>query len=378
MNIWIVCYPTFGWSGIVATELGKALAKKWNNVHFISSDQPTRLDVFKEHIFYHEVTATNYPLFTYIPYESALTSKLVDIVKHEKLDILHVHYALPHASAAYMAQQILKKDWVHIPFITTLHGTDITIVWKDASYEPVIAFAIDQSNAVTAVSESLKQDTYTNFQVTNDIQVIPNFVNFEYGDRFDRDNELKKKFAPNDERIIIHVSNLRKVKRVKDVISTFDIIRKKIPSKLLIVGDGPERWALEQQCRTLDLCEHIHFLWKIKKVEKILKIGDLFLLPSESESFGLAALEAMSAGIPVVSSNVWGISEVNIHRQTGYLADVKDVKSMATYALEILSSDSTLEKFRTQAQIQAKKFCIHTILPMYEDLYKRTIAKTLK
>jgi N-acetyl-alpha-D-glucosaminyl L-malate synthase BshA len=285
------------------------------------------------------------------------------------LDIIHVHYALPHASVAYMAQQILKDQWIHLPFVTTLHGTDITLVGQDSSYEPVISFAIEHSNAVTSVSEYLKQATYENFTVTKDIHVIPNFINFEYCDRFEHDNELKQTFCPKGEKLLIHVSNLRSVKRVEDVILTFKWVQEKTPAKLLIVGDGPERSILEKLSRDLQISEHIHFLWKIKKVEKILKAADLFLLPSAQESFWLSALEAMAAWVPVVSSNAWWLAEVNIHGISWYLADIWDVQAMTEFALEILSDDAVLEKFRTQAHNQAKNFCIHKILPLYEHIY---------
>lgn len=374
MNIWIVCYPTFWWSGIVATELGKALAKKWNKVHFISSSEPVRLDAFMPNVFFHEVNAADYPLFEYVPYESALTSKLVDIVKHEKLDILHVHYALPHASAAYMAQQILKKDWIHIPFVTTLHGTDITVVGKDASYEPVISFAIEHSDAVTSVSESLKQETYAHFNVQKDISVIPNFINFEHCVEVRHDNELRKTFAPDGEKILVHVSNLRKVKRVEDVIKVFHHVLKNLPAKLLIVGDGPERSDLEQLCRELWIDKYVEFLGKVRHIEKILSACDLFLITSSKESFGLSALEAMASGVPVVSSNAWGIPEVNIHGVTWYLADVWDIETMWWYAVDILSDEVLLEKLSKQAHAQAKNFCINKILPMYEEVYEGLLS----
>ncbi|MGE0561594.1 MAG: N-acetyl-alpha-D-glucosaminyl L-malate synthase BshA [Flavobacteriales bacterium] len=369
MNIGIVCYPTFGGSGVVATELGKALAYKGHKVHFISYQQPVRLDLFSENIFYHEVKVSDYPLFDYQPYELVLTSKLVDVVKFEKLDILHVHYAIPHASAAYMAQHILASEGIKIPFITTLHGTDITLVGKDASFEPVITFAINESNAVTAVSESLKQDTYKHFKITRDVKVIPNFVCFEEYNKLGDTEQLRKSFAPNGEKILVHVSNFRPVKRVQDVIRVFDIVRKKVPSKLLLVGDGPERHKMEELCRELDACHYIKFLGKVRDTERILAVSDLFVLPSESESFGLAALEAMAAKVPVISTNTGGIPEVNIHGVSGYLSNVGDVDDMAKNALAILSNDNTLEQFKNAAYQQAKQFDIHRILPLYEELY---------
>ncbi|MCB9174902.1 MAG: N-acetyl-alpha-D-glucosaminyl L-malate synthase BshA [Flavobacteriales bacterium] len=370
MNIGIVCYPTFGGSGVVATELGKALAYKGHKVHFISYQQPVRLDLFSENIFYHEVKVSDYPLFDYQPYELVLTSKLVDVVKFEKLDILHVHYAIPHASAAYMAQHILASEGIKIPFITTLHGTDITLVGKDASFEPVITFAINESNAVTAVSESLKQDTYKHFKITRDIKVIPNFICFEEYNKIGDIEQLKKSFAPNGEKILVHVSNFRPVKRVEDVIRVFDIVRKKVPAKLLLVGDGPERHKMEELCRELDACHYIKFLGKVRDTERILAVSDLFVLPSESESFGLAALEAMAARVPVISTNTGGIPEVNIHGVSGYLSNVGDVDDMAKNALTILSNNNTLEQFKNAAYQQAKQFDIHKILPLYEELYQ--------
>ena len=378
MNIGIVCYPTFGGSGVVATELGKALAYKGHKVHFITYQQPVRLDLFSENIFYHEVKVSDYPLFDYQPYELVLTSKLVDVVKFEKLDILHVHYAIPHASAAYMAQHILANEGINIPFITTLHGTDITLVGKDASFEPVITFAINESNAVTAVSESLKQDTYNHFKIDREIQVIPNFICLEHYSNNGSIDSLRKSFAPNGEKVLVHVSNFRKVKRVEDVIKVFDIVRKKIPVKLLLVGDGPERHRLEELCRELNTCHLVKFLGKVKDTERILAASDLFLLPSATESFGLAALEAMAAKVPVISTNTGGLPEVNKHGFSGFLSNVGDVEDMGKNALAILKDDTTLTTFKENAFTQAKNFDIHNILPIYEELYTKLIAaKTL-
>jgi N-acetyl-alpha-D-glucosaminyl L-malate synthase BshA len=373
MNIGIVCYPTFGGSGVVATELGKALAEKGHKVHFITYQQPVRLDIFSENIFYHEVKVSDYPLFDYQPYELVLTSKLVDVVKFEKLDLLHVHYAIPHASAAYMAKSILSKEGIKIPFITTLHGTDITLVGKDSSFEPVITFAINESDAVTAVSESLKQETLEHFNIQRDIEVIPNFICLDHYNHNGSAASIKKSFAPNNERILVHVSNFRKVKRTEDVIKIFDIVRKQIPTKLLMVGDGPERHRSEELCRELDTCHLVTFLGKVKDTERVLAASDLFILPSETESFGLAALEAMAAKTPVISTNTGGIPEVNKHGISGFLSNVGDVEDMAKNALKILSDDITLEKFKTGAYQQAEKFNIHTILPLYEKLYEKVI-----
>ena len=378
MKIGIVCYPTFGGSGVVATELGKALAAKGHEVHFITYSQPVRLDIFSGNLFYHEVSVSDYPLFDYQPYELVLSSKLVDVVKYEKLDLLHVHYAIPHASAAYMAKQILASQGIHIPFITTLHGTDITLVGKDPSFEPAITFAINESDAVTSVSESLKQDTYTNFpNVKNEIRVIPNFINIdEYKTHDTRCH--KKMYAPLNERLLIHVSNFRKVKRVEDVLRVFDKVRKQIPSKLILVGDGPEKGNIEKLCRELDTCNDIRSLGKITNPEQVLAIADLFLLTSETESFGLAALEAMASRVPVISTNSGGLPEVNVNGFSGYMSNVGDVDDMAANALKILKDDETLNRFKANAFEQAKKFDIHTILPMYEKLYEEVLEKQKK
>ncbi len=374
MKIGIVCYPTFGGSGVVATELGIALASKGHEVHFITYSQPVRLDGgFHERIFYHEVSVSDYPLFDFQPYELVLSSKLVDVVKHEKLDLLHVHYAIPHASAAYMAKQILASQGIHIPYITTLHGTDITLVGRDPSFEPVITFAINQSDAVTAVSESLKQDTLKHFAVNREIQVIPNFINLEEYKNKPQDC-TKHTYAPLGEKILIHVSNFRKVKRVEDVLRVFDKVRKVIPSKLILVGDGPERNNVEKLCRELDTCSDIRSLGKLTNPEQVLAISDLFLLTSETESFGLAALEAMAAGIPVISTNKGGLPEVNIHGKSGYLSDVGDVDDMAANAIKILGDEKVLANFKAGAYEQAKKFDIHQILPMYEKLYEGLLS----
>lgn len=375
MNIGIVCYPTFGGSGVVATELGKALAKKGHKVHFISYSQPVRLDYFSENIFYHEVAVSNYPLFDYQPYELVLASKLVDVALYENLDLLHVHYAIPHASAAYMAKQILASKGKKVPFITTLHGTDITLVGKDASFEPVITFAISQSDGITSVSESLKQDTYKHFGVRKPIHVIPNFICIEDYDKIYQKNhpdetaKHKHFYAPNGEKILMHISNFRKVKRIEDVIRVFDQVRKKVPAKLLLIGDGPERTHIERLCRELNTCDDVKLLGKVVNPEEHLLLADLFLLPSETESFGLAALEAMASHVPVISSNTGGIPEVNVHGISGYLSEVGDVDDMAKNALRILKDDTTLNQFKEQAYQQALKFDIQNILPMYELLY---------
>lgn len=373
MKIGIVCYPTFGGSGVVATELGKALAKKGHQVHFITYSQPVRLDSFTENIFYHEVVVSDYPLFDYQPYELVLSSRMVDVVKNEKLDLLHVHYAIPHASAAYMAQQILADQGIKLPFITTLHGTDITLVGRDASFEPVITFAINHSNAVTAVSENLKQDTYKYFKVTRDIDVIPNFICLDDYGQATKDCS-RHMFAPNGEKLMVHVSNFRKVKRVEDVLRVFDKVRKEVPTRLILVGDGPERSNIEKLCRELKTCDDIISLGKVQNPNQVLAIADLFILPSETESFGLAALEAMASHVPVISTNTGGLPEVNINGVTGYTSNVGDVDDMAKNAISILSDEATLQKFKANAFEQAKTFDLEKILPMYEELY----AKVLK
>jgi N-acetyl-alpha-D-glucosaminyl L-malate synthase BshA len=374
MNIGIVCYPTYGGSGVVATELGKALALRGHKVHFITYKQPARLDFFTENTFYHEVYVSNYPLFDFPPYETALISHLVDVVKFEKLDILHVHYAIPHASAAIMARQILATEGIHIPVITTLHGTDITLVGKDPSFEPVVRYSINQSDGVTSVSESLRQDTFTHIKVSRDIKVIPNFIDFTRFSKQDRAH-FKKAIAPNDEKLIVHTSNFRKVKRIDDAVKVFAEIVKAMPAKLLLIGDGPERVNIEKLCRELELCNNITFLGKQNQVEEILSVCDLFLMPSETESFGLAALEAMACELPVISSNAGGIPELNAEGETGYLCDVGDVKTMAEKAIYILSDENRLLQFKAAALARAKQFDINEIVPIYEQYYTEVLDK---
>ncbi|CAN5269680.1 N-acetyl-alpha-D-glucosaminyl L-malate synthase BshA [soil metagenome] len=374
MKIGIVCYPTYGGSGVVATELGKALADKGHQVHFITYKQPFRLDHFSNNLFYHEVNIADYPLFDYAPYETVLTSKLVDVTKYQGLDLIHVHYAIPHASAAYLAKQILREQGINIPLITTLHGTDITLVGKDATYEPVVTFSINQSDGVTAVSQNLKEETYQYFKIKRDIEVIPNFIDFE---RFSKTNKehFRKAIAPDGEKIMIHVSNFRKVKRVRDVVRVYKQVSEKIPAKLLLVGDGPDRSSVEQLCRELDVCNGVRFLGKQEAIEELLAISDVFMIPSGSESFGLAALEAMACEVPVISSNVGGLPEINIHGETGYLSNVGDVDDMAKNTIAILSNPELLEQFRKNAYAQAKKFSLANILPMYESFYERIVEQ---
>ncbi|TRX49822.1 N-acetyl-alpha-D-glucosaminyl L-malate synthase BshA [Fulvivirga sp. M361] len=376
MKIGIVCYPTFGGSGVVATELGKALAKAGHQIHFITYSQPTRLDFFNENLFYHEVDIRTYPLFEYPPYELALASKMVDVAKYEKLDILHVHYAIPHASAAYMAKQILLTENIHIPVVTTLHGTDITLVGKDASYEPVVTFSINASDGITAVSEDLKKDTYEHFKIIKDIAVIPNFIDLE---RFKKQKKehFKKAICPDDEKLLVHTSNFRKVKRVDDVVKTFYKLRKEIPAKLLLVGDGPERNNIEALCRELGRCEDIRFLGKLEAVEEVLSVADLFIMPSEKESFGLAALEAMACEVPIISTNAGGLPELNINGKTGYLCQVGDVEDMTRKALHILDKDN-LPKFKAAALARAKEFEVSKIMPLYENVYLNVLDSIKK
>ncbi len=374
MKIGIVLYPTYGGSGVVATELGKSLAKKGHEIHFITYSHPVRLGSFTENIYYHEVSVSDYPLFEYEPYETVLASKMVDVVKHEHLDLLHVHYAIPHASAAFMARQILKSQGILIPFVTTLHGTDITLVGKDPSFEPVITFCLNESDAVTAVSESLKKDTYTHFSTSKKISVIPNFIPVSE-EKVSVDQKIRMRYSKIDEPILCHISNFRKVKRVEDVMRVFAKVNAVKSSNLLLVGDGPERFLIEELCRELDLCTRVKFLGKIQDPSLVLELADLFILPSETESFGLAALEAMSVGVPVISSNTGGIPEVNKHGVSGLLSDVGDVDDMAKNALSILESKETLDKFKKGAHKQALEFDINKIVQQYEDLYKEVVSR---
>lgn len=369
IRIGIVLYPTFGGSGVVATELGKYLAQKGHEVHFITYSQPVRLAHFTKNICYHEVSVSDYPLFDYEPYETVLASKIVDVVKYEKLNVLHVHYAIPHASAAFMAKQILQTQGITIPFVTTLHGTDITLVGRDSSFEPVISFCINQSDAVTAVSESLMQDTYAHFNTKRDIQVIPNFIRVRGEGLPEKDMDLRDRYAKRDEPILCHISNFRKVKRVEDVLLVFEKVRKERPCKLLFIGDGPERHTVEELCRKLKLCDDVTFVGKVRETRNVLEISDLFLLTSETESFGLAALEAMSNGVPVISTNTGGIPEVNENGKSGMLSNVGDVSDMAKNALHILSTPEQHMAFRIGALERAKDFRIEKIVCQYEQLY---------
>ncbi|MBC3787874.1 N-acetyl-alpha-D-glucosaminyl L-malate synthase BshA [Spirosoma utsteinense] len=374
MKIGIVCYPTFGGSGVVATELGKALANNGHQIHFITYQQPPRLDFFSENVFYHEVNIPSYPLFQYAPYESALASAMVNVVLNENVDLLHVHYAIPHASAAYMAKMILRSRGRHVPVVTTLHGTDITLVGKDASYEPVVTFSINESDGVTAVSENLRQDTYAHFNVHREIEVIPNFIDLS---RFSRQKKehFKKAICPNGEKLIVHTSNFRRVKRIDDAVMMFYHIQQQIPAKFLLVGDGPERARIERLVRELGIYDQVRFLGKLDAVEEVLSVADLFVMPSENESFGLAALEALACEVPLITSNAGGLPELNLQGVTGFLSPVGDVDDMVKNALYVLD-DEHLPLFKENALKRAKEFELSRILPLYENHYERVLQET--
>lgn len=378
MKIGIVCYPTFGGSGVVATELGMGLARKGHHVHFITYRQPVRLSFqhFQENIYYHEVSGADYPLFEYPPYDTALASKMVDVVKYENLDLLHVHYAIPHAMVAYITKKILLTEGRYVPVVTTLHGTDITLVGSNRTFAPVVEFSINKSDGVTAVSHSLKKDTLKLFNITKEIKVIHNFIDFNRFKKVNKDH-FKKIIAPNGEKILVHTSNFRKVKRVEDVIYIFKKVYEKIPCKLLLIGDGPERQYLEELCRQIGLCDEIRFLGKQDAVEELLAIADLFIIPSGNESFGLSALEAMACEVPVISTNVGGLPEVNIHGVTGYLSDVGNIDEMAKYAIQLLENEEMHQQFRKNALEQAQRFDIENILPHYEAYYEEVMEKAM-
>jgi N-acetyl-alpha-D-glucosaminyl L-malate synthase BshA len=376
MKIGIVCYPTYGGSGVLATELGLGLAGKGHEVHFITYRRPVRLAHFHENVLYHEVDSDDYPLFEYPPYDTALASKIVDVVKYQNLDLLHVHYAIPHAAVAYMAKKILLAQGRYMPVVTTLHGTDITLVGNNSAFAPVVEFSINKSDGVTAVSQSLKDDTMKLFNIHRDIRVIYNFIDF---DRFKKVNKehFKKIVAPNNERILVHTSNFRRVKRVEDVVRIFQQVHTRVPSKLLMIGDGPERQNAERLCRELGLDNDVRFLGKQDAIEELLAICDLFLMPSENESFGLAALEAMACEVPVVSSNSGGLPEVNIHGVTGFMSNAGDVNEMAHYAVRLLEDETMLQQFRENALSQARQFDLHKILPDYEAYYEEVLERSV-
>ena len=371
MNIGIVCYPTFGGSGVVATELAKGLAQRDHNLHILSYARPARLDTFQTNISYHEVNINSYPLFEYPPYDLALANQMASMIEYEGIEVLHVHYAIPHATSAFLAKQILGEKAAHVPIITTLHGTDITLVGSDASYKNVVDFSINQSDGVTAVSEYLKDETYDRFDIKNDIKVIPNFIDL---DRFQKSNKnhFKRAICPEGEKVVVHVSNFREVKRVPEVVSVFnEVLENDIAAKLLLVGDGPDRQRAERRCRELGICDQVRFLGKQENVEEILSIADLFLIPSGSETFGLAALEAMSCSVPVISSNIGGLPEVNIHGETGYLCDLDDIDCMGKHAVEILSNDELHKELSQNARKQAERFEMSKIVTEYEEYYKQ-------
>jgi N-acetyl-alpha-D-glucosaminyl L-malate synthase BshA len=375
MKIAIVCYPTFGGSGVVATELGLELARRGHEIHFITYSQPVRLALLNPNVHYHEVIVPEYPLFHFQPYELALSSKLVDMVKLYKIELLHVHYAIPHAYAGYMAKQMLKDEGIDIPMVTTLHGTDITLVGNHPFYKPAVTFSINKSDFVTSVSQSLKDDTLKLFNIKNEIQVIPNFIELDKNN-YDPTVPCRRSVMANpEERIITHISNFRKVKRIPDIIKIFYKIQKEIPSKLMMVGDGPEKEKAEKLCRKFGIQDKVIFFGNSNEIDRILGLTDLFLLPSETESFGLAALEAMACGVPVISSNSGGLPEVNSDGVSGYLSDVGDVNEMAENALKILKDDAVLDKFKKNALHVAEQFDIKNILPVYEELYHKAINK---
>ncbi|HZJ19445.1 MAG TPA: N-acetyl-alpha-D-glucosaminyl L-malate synthase BshA [Pricia sp.] len=370
MKIAIVCYPTFGGSGVVATELGIALANRGHEVHFVTYRQPVRLELLSNRIHFHEVNVPEYPLFHYQPYELALSSKLVDTIKLHEIDLLHVHYAIPHAYAGYMAKKMLEEEGIYVPMVTTLHGTDITLVGKHPFYKPAVTFSINQSDVVTSVSENLKQRTLEFFDIKKEIEVVPNFIDSKKYSTSYTDCQ-RSLMAEDDEKIVTHISNFRKVKRIPDVVEIFYRIQQKIPAKLIMVGEGPERANAENLCKKLGISKKVIFLGNSNEIDRILCFSDLFLLPSESESFGLAALEAMINKVPVISSNTGGIPEVNEQGVTGFLSDVGDVEDMAKNALKILSDDAVLEKFKENAVVSAQRFDIRKVVPLYEALYEK-------
>lgn len=378
MKIAIVCYPTFGGSGVVATELGLELAHRGHEIHFITYRQPVRLALLNQNVHYHEVNVPEYPLFHYQPYELALSSKLVDMVKLYKIELLHVHYAIPHAYAGYMAKQMLKDEGIDLPMVTTLHGTDITLVGNHPFYKTAVSFSINKSDVVTSVSQSLKDDTYKHFNIKKDIHVIPNFIELDKHRNESLISCQRSVMAEKEERIVTHISNFRKVKRIPDVIKIFYKIQEQIPAKLMMVGDGPEKVKAEQMCAELGIQDKVIFFGNSNEIDQILSYSDLFLLPSETESFGLAALEAMAWSVPVISTNSGGLPEVNFPGQSGYLSDVGNVDEMAENALKILSNNSTLATFKSNALTVAKQFDIQNILPLYEDLYHKALNETKK
>lgn len=378
MKIAIVCYPTFGGSGVVATELGLELARKGHEVHFITYSQPVRLELLSANVHFHEVDVPEYPLFHYQPYELALSSKLVDMVKLYKIELLHVHYAIPHAYAGYMAKQMLREEGIEIPMVTTLHGTDITLVGNHPGYKPAVTFSINNSDVVTSVSQNLKDDTLTLFNIRKEIVVVPNFIELNKNVDNDKIRCYRSSIARENERVVTHISNFRKVKRIPDIVRIFNKIQQKLPAKLMMVGDGPEKAKAERLCAELGISDKVIFFGNSHEIDRILSYSDLFLLPSETESFGLAALEAMASGVPVISTNSGGLPEVNFHGVSGYLSDVGDIDEMAANAIRILSDNQVLADFKQRALDTARMFDIKNILPMYEMLYRKAVSKNEK
>jgi len=376
MKIGIVCYPTFGGSGVVATELGLELSRRGHEIHFITYSQPVRLELLSNNVHYHEVNVPEYPLFLYQPYELALSSKLVDMVKLHGIEILHVHYAIPHAYAAYMAKKMLIEEGIFVPIVTTLHGTDITLVGSHPFYKPAVTFSINKSDAVTSVSQSLKEDTLRLFDIKNEITVIPNFIDLDKHKNHFSDCQ-RNMMANENEKIITHISNFRKVKQIPDVIKIFYNIQKEMPAKLMMVGEGPEREPAERLCQKLGISDKVIFFGNSNEIDKILCFSDLFLLPSTTESFGLAALEAMASGVPVISSNTGGIPEVNIHGVSGFLSNINDVDDMSKNAIYILSDPKRLAQFKINARRESQKFDIHSVVPKYESVYVDTLKKCM-
>lgn len=383
MKIGITCYPTYGGSGVVATELGKALALRGHEVHFISYAIPTRLTAFVDNIFYHEVEMYSYPLFEFPLYSLALTSKMVEVAKINELELIHAHYAIPHAASAYLAREILKREnnsEKELKVITTLHGTDITLIGLEPSFLPTMKFSIEQSDGVTAVSNFLADKTKTSYQVQKDIEVIPNFIDTEKYKRMDNEHTkcFREKFAPDGEKILTHISNFRQLKRVQDVIKVFAEVNKEVPSRLLLIGDGPDRSECERLARELEIFDLVKFMGKQDMLVELLSISDLFIMPSQSESFGLSALEAMSCSVPVISTSIGGLPELNVHGETGYIAEIGDVERMAKYAIELLTNQKKYEYFSKKARERALKFREENIVPLYEEFYERILAENKK
>jgi N-acetyl-alpha-D-glucosaminyl L-malate synthase BshA len=378
MKIGITCYPTYGGSGVVATELGKILAMRGHEIHFISYALPTRLNSFVDNVFYHEVEINTYPLFDFPLYSIALASKMVEVAKFNDLDLVHAHYAIPHATSAFLAREILKyenKIKKNIKVITTLHGTDITLVGLEPSFLSTMKFSIEQSDGVTAVSQFLKDKTLSNYKIEKEIEVIPNFIDIEkYKRSVDYNTEcFRNNFAPHNEKILIHTSNFRPVKRVQDVIKVFAQVLEKIPSRLILIGDGPERSDCQKLCMELNISDLVKFMGKQDSISQLLSISDLFLIPSQEESFGLAALEAMSCGVPVISSSVGGLPELNIHNETGFIASIGDIDRMAKYAVDLFTNEKKYNLFASNARARAIEFDETKIVPIYEKFYEKVL-----